>query len=185
MTVMPFEGVAVALGIVFALAAAPKVRHPRRFAQAVEDYGLVPAPLAPVTAAGLVIAESMLAAGHLSGLAVPAVAALGLVVATGMLAASAVLVWRGIEVPCFCFDAAGLERTSSRTVVRAGMVVAGEGTLLASGLGTFTLAPDALLAALLLLGCAGWVTSWPEARQALRGHIPRVHFSVSDLEDEP
>jgi hypothetical protein len=46
-----FEGVAAALGIVFAVAAAPKLRHPRRFARAVGNYGLIPPPLAPATAA--------------------------------------------------------------------------------------------------------------------------------------
>jgi len=185
LTFLASEGLAVALGIVFALAAAPKVRHPRRFARAVGSYGLLPSRLAPAAATLLVAAESMLAVGHLSGQGVPVVAAMGLLVGAAMLAGSAVLSRQGTDVPCFCFDSTGLERIGMRTVVRAGMVVAGEGALLVSGLRTSTLTAEALLVALSLLGVAAWVLAWPETRQAWRSDIPQVHFSVNGLEVEP
>lgn len=185
MTLLPLDGLAVALGMVFALAAVPKLRHPRRFARAVGSYGLLPGRLAPAAATVLITAESMLAVGHLSGQGVPVFAAVGMLVGAAMLAGSAVLSWQGTDVPCFCFDSTEVERVGMRTVLRAGMVVTAEGALLVSGLRTSTLTAEALLVALSLLGVAGWVLAWPETRQAWRRDIPPVHFSVNGLEVEP
>jgi len=126
--------VQLALGVAFAAAVVPKLRHPRTFADTVAAYELVPRRLVSPVAAVLVLDEAFLAVAFLTGLAVTA--AVPLAAATVALFAIAVGVnlWRGREITCGCFGNRE-ELISGRGLARLALLLAGCG-ILAGALGT-------------------------------------------------
>jgi Methylamine utilisation protein MauE len=108
----------ISVGTVFLLSASAKLRSPRDFASGIEDYEILPARVAFVTALGVILLETWVAIAHITGsllrLAVP--------FALGLLASFAIAVVvnlrRGRALPCYCFSAGGGESISRRTLFR-------------------------------------------------------------------
>jgi hypothetical protein len=95
------------LAAVLAVSGAIKLRHPRVFAGQVENYAILPRPLAGPAAIALALAE----AGGAVLLAVPGTRLAGLILATTLtgsfLAAMALALARGQRIPCACFGGTG------------------------------------------------------------------------------
>lgn len=169
--------VQLALGLLFALSFLAKLRAPRAFLDGVERYGILPPKAAHAAGAALIATEGFLACAHLSGwLLVPA-SLLGLATLAVFLAAVGVNLKRRRKVPCFCFDSAGGEEISARTLVRLLLMAAGE-LLVIAGIrtpgtslhrfilpgrvaSTVDLLHAVLFAALLLVGAA-WLLRAPD-----------------------
>jgi putative oxidoreductase len=112
------------LGVTFLLAALPKLRRPRAFAQAVGEYGLVPGRAAVAVAPALLLLESFLAAALLTGWAARVGAVLASVTLVGFAAAVAINLRRGRIVSCGCFGDPA-EKISARTLARLALLLAG------------------------------------------------------------
>lgn len=94
----------VATGVILLVAGLGKVGDRRRFADLVQNYGLLPMPLARAVGQILPVVEVMVAAGLLAGLLLPwsALVAIGLFLAFG--GAVAVNLLRGHrDIDCGCF----------------------------------------------------------------------------------
>lgn len=174
------HAIQLVLGVVFLLAAVPKIRRPRRFARTVAGYRLLSKSIAPLAARGLVAVESALAvtllAGWLTAVAVP--------VATGMflifLAATTHTVRQGRRIPCGCFGDSG-ELVSPRTMVRLTVLSAVAMVLLmlrfiahvppltAGDVVTSAYGVQMAMLAVFLLVLATWLLSLPELTFVLRG----------------
>jgi len=119
----------LALGTIFGLSAAGKLRNPTGFAQGVVDYEILPPGLAYSVGLLLVPLEGFLAASHLTGwllaLAVPL--GLGTLVTFGV--AVGINLGRGRELPCHCFAGQGGETISGTTLARILLLVPGEALL--------------------------------------------------------
>ena len=135
------QSLQLALGTVFLVAAGAKLRRPTEFVAAVRGYGLIPAALSRAVAAGLIVAESLVAVSLLTGQAlavgVPAAGALLLVFAVAV----SLNLKRGRPVSCGCFGSAE-ERISARTLVRIGLLLAGTLALAALRFGSQPAAID-------------------------------------------
>jgi hypothetical protein len=107
----------ISLGIVFALSAWPKLRHPLAFAQNVKDYKVLPAPISHIFGLAVILVEVFLAiamfTGWLTNVALPL--AVGLLL-TFLMGVSINLV-RGRKIACGCFGDER-EHISPRTLVR-------------------------------------------------------------------
>ena len=107
----------LALGVVFLLAAVPKLRRPSGFVQAVRGYDLLPAAMVGPTAFALIGVEVYLAVtlitGWAVGVAVPVAIASVLVFMVGV----GVNLRRGRRVRCGCFGGSS-EMLSARTMAR-------------------------------------------------------------------
>src|SRR4051812_40905851 len=91
------------LGVTFLLAALPKLRRPRAFAQTVGEYGLVPGRAAIAVAPALLVLESFLAASLLTGWAARVAVVVASATLVGFAAAVAINLRRGRIVSCGCF----------------------------------------------------------------------------------
>jgi hypothetical protein len=122
------------LAAVFALSAAGKVRGPRRFADAVASFRMLPARAVRPVAYGFLAGE----AGAAVLLCVPATVVAGFVLSAALLAAFTAAVGqalaRKLNVPCPCFGAS-LAPVGPRHVVRDAVLVAVAGFGLAGALG--------------------------------------------------
>jgi methylamine utilization protein MauE len=175
----------VALGIVLAIAVVPKLGTPRAFVRTVEEYQVLPAPIAPAAAGLLIAAETLLAVSLLTGwLIQPALPLLAGFISLLSLAVGVNLLRRR-GIPCGCFGNAS-ERISLRSLVRLAMMLAVALFLLIledlAGARVWTpsavpislamvgqLAQTALLAGLLLV-LSIWLLSLPEVLRLL---LPR------------
>jgi hypothetical protein len=154
------------MGLVFLGASATKWRHPMRFADGVMAYDLLPEALAPGIAITIIIAESVLAFSHITGLLVSSAAYVGCgLLVTFIGAVSATLV-RGLAVSCSCFGSETGEPISIMTLVRLFALLGGEigvvviGGELVSGV-RHEMAVMAFVAAAALVVIATWMLMLP------------------------
>jgi Methylamine utilisation protein MauE len=171
--------VRLALGLVFAVACAAKLRRPSAFLRGVAEYDLLPRSAALTAGALLVPVEGLLAVALLSGRALGVAAA----AATALLAlfASAVTInlHRHRKVPCYCLGGEQDEPISPRTLARLMLLLGGAlllaadpraGVLAAAQRSWWAAAPvagsqemlHALMLALLLLAAGAWLLHAPE-----------------------
>jgi hypothetical protein len=111
------------LGIVFAMAAVPKIRHPARAVRTVAHYQLAPGRMAPALTAVLVATESFLAVAFLSGWRGGIVLPLAMVTFVAFTVAVTINLRRGRRIACGCFSD-GRERISARSLVRLSIFLA-------------------------------------------------------------
>jgi len=177
----------LALGVVFLLAAVPKLRRPSTFVQAVRGYDLLPAALVGSTAVALIGAEVFLAGalimGWAVGVAVPVATATVLVFMVGV----GVNLRRGRRVRCGCFGAAG-EVLSARTLARLVILLVGATVLLVlhavdgdsvwaiGRIATDGPYPAGLAALWLVFGL--WLLQLPELISLLRGPARSVRATT-------
>ena len=121
----------IAIGLVFLFSAIGKLLNPLKFAAGVAEYRILPEWLAYIVGLVLIPFELFLAAAHLGGwllqLALPA----GLVMLISFMIAVGINLKRGSVLPCHCFGAGEGEMISTRTLVRLGLLFAGEAIVIA------------------------------------------------------
>lgn len=117
--------VQLALGGVFVLSGAGKLRHPLAFLRGVAEYDILPRPLAYAFGAVLVPLELLLALALLSGTALPVALPAGacLIVIFGV--AVTVNLRRRRDMLCHCYGGLGGERLSVRSLAQLGLLFAG------------------------------------------------------------
>ena len=121
----------LALGVVFVLSAAGKLRDPAGFARGVVDYQILPASLAYPAGLLIIGLEGWLAIAHLTGLLLAIAVPLGFGTLVSFAVAVGVNLRRGRALPCYCFGGRGGETISVRTLARLLLLVGGEVLLLA------------------------------------------------------
>jgi methylamine utilization protein MauE len=180
------------IGTVFLLSAAGKLRAPRSFAHAIEDYEILPGRMVAGASIFIIVVESWLAIAHLLGwwlrLAVP----VGLGIIASFTVAVAINLRRGRTLPCYCFDATGGESISRRTLARLLLLLSTEVFLLANP----NLFPTnrilheyrgvelglAFFWATFLMVVLSWIFSLPELAEVLRpSKIRAVQAAASDM----
>lgn len=171
--------VQLALGLVFALSTAGKLRAPLAFARGVADYDLLPRALAFPAALMLIPAEAFLAAAHLTGWRLEWAVPMGLATLGGFALAVGLNLRRGRGLPCYCFDGRGGEPISSRTLARLALLLCAEASLLGGPLDAGRVYPDrlsapadlafALLWALAALWLGIWLLSLPDVIYVVKG----------------
>jgi Methylamine utilisation protein MauE len=122
--------VQLALGLVFFLSAVSKVLNPKRFAQGVVEYRLLPKAVAYPFAAFLIGLEGWLAVAHLTGWLLEPAVPIGIATLSAFGGAVVINLRRGRIVPCYCFGGRGGERISPRTLARVLALILGEVILL-------------------------------------------------------
>lgn len=118
--------VQLAIGMLFLVSASSKVLHPSAFARSVTEYKLLPDSLAFAVGLLLIPIEIILGVSHLVGWRLSYMAPLALATLISFAFAVSVNLRRGRVLPCYCFGGQGGERISSRTLVRLGLLIAGE-----------------------------------------------------------
>lgn len=135
----------LAVAAILLVSAAAKLRAPRRFAEEVAGYRLVPAALTRPTAGAVLLLEGTAAVAVLAGVAA------GVWLAAALFAAFAVAIGsalsRGLAVPCGCFgDDAPVSRLAlARTGMLLAAALAGTGLSL-TGPAAWPGLPDAVVA---------------------------------------
>ncbi len=173
--------VQLAIGIVFLLSASSKVLHPSTFARGVREYKLLPDSLAFVIGLLLIPIEIVLGISHLVGwlLLYMAPLALGTLISFAM--AVSVNLKRGRVLPCYCFGGQDGEQISRRTLVRLGLLIAGELFVLADPalfaadrltyperIGDLALLSTILICAVFVLVAGRWVLTVPDIVDVFR-----------------
>jgi len=168
----------LALGVVFLLAAAPKLRRPSAFVQAVREYRLLPAALVGPTAYALIGAEVFLAVSLITGWAVGVAMPVAIASVLVFMVGVGVNLRRGRRVRCGCFGGSS-EVLSVRTMARLVILLVGASLLLVlqavAGDSVWTIGriatdgvyPAGLAAFWLLFGL--WLLQLPELTSLLRG----------------
>jgi hypothetical protein len=114
----------LALGGVFLVSSAGKVRHPVAFMRGVTEYRMLPVPLASAFGAVLIPAEAFVALALLSGLA----SGVALPLSTGLLlvfsVAVAVNLRRHRDMLCHCYGSLKGDRLSARSLVQLALLIA-------------------------------------------------------------
>jgi uncharacterized membrane protein YphA (DoxX/SURF4 family) len=98
-----------AVGIVFVYAGSMKILDPRGFAVAVHNYRILPEALVNLTAVVLPWVELAAGACLALGVWIPGAALLVSLLLSIFTAALGFDLWRGLDVACGCFGAAGAE----------------------------------------------------------------------------
>ncbi|MGE4504106.1 MAG: MauE/DoxX family redox-associated membrane protein [Desulfovibrionaceae bacterium] len=113
-----------ALGLVFVVAGFVKVQDPQAFAQAVENYRILPTALVPGAALGLAWLELACGLALVFGVLTRGAALIIAVLMAVFLAAQGYAVHRGLDIDCGCFgsssggvDTLSLTRDSALLVV--------------------------------------------------------------------
>jgi putative oxidoreductase len=168
------------LGVVFLAAAAPKLRNPSRFAQAIRGYRLIHSGLVGPVAGIVVVLEAFVGMSLVSarGLVISVPVAGALLVTFAI--AVGLNLRRGNVVPCGCFGSAS-ERISARTLTRLGLLIfavavlavfqfgGGESQSLVTGADALQRLILTIAIAAWLAAMAGWVLHIPELTLLLRG----------------
>ncbi len=173
--------VQLALGIVFLLSAAGKLRDPAGFARGVADYQIVAASVAHPVGLLIIALEGWLAIAHLTGWLLAAAVPLGFGMLTTFAVAVGMNLGRGRVLPCYCFGGRGEETISARTLARLLLLLLCEALLLAdsslfttsqlvyhSRIVSFSELALALFWATFLLAVGSWVFSLPDLVDLLR-----------------
>jgi hypothetical protein len=164
----------LAIGIVFLLSSAPKVRRPMDFASAVTAYRVVPATWSVPVAVAVVACEAFIALTHLSGVLLWPAIALSVALLVMVVLALLRVLRRGTAVPCACFGAAD-EVVRGRTLARVLLLLGAEVVLwfgarppvLLSSLRLEQIVGGAAVAVLALVLCS-WLLALPDFRILLR-----------------
>lgn len=115
----------LALGGVFLVSSASKLRNPRRFARALTEYQILPAGLKNITA-GLVIGlEILLGIAHLTGQLLTYALPVGVALLGTFAVALGLNLKRGRALPCHCFGQDS-RAISGATLVRLALLASGE-----------------------------------------------------------
>lgn len=173
--------VQLVLGVVFLLAALPKLRDRKTFARIVARYRLLPRRLARPFAFAVVASESFLAVAFLTGWLLPIALPLAAAVLLLFAAAVGLSLRRGRRIPCGCFGGED-ESVSVRSVARLGALLAGVAVVAAvrpSGVTVAALVGEGAPALRYLVGVGGvaaflvlaalWLLSLPEFASLWRG----------------
>jgi Methylamine utilisation protein MauE len=173
--------VQLALGIVFTLAALPKLRSWRAFAHTVARYRLLPRRLVRPFATAAVATESFLAVTFVTGWLLPVALPLAATALALFAVAVGVNLRRGRRIPCGCFGGEG-ERISARSLARLGVLLAGVVLVAAvrpAGVTVTALVREGAPALRYLAGVGGvaaflflataWLLSLPELASLWRG----------------
>ena len=127
----------LALGVVFILAALPKLQDPAGFARSISHYHLVPEGTERMLALTLPPLELLVGLGLIFGVLDAGAALLGFAMLVVFTAAIGVAVARGLDISCGCFDTdggtkVGVSKLVENTlmVIAAGLVMVGDRTLL-------------------------------------------------------
>jgi uncharacterized membrane protein YphA (DoxX/SURF4 family) len=127
----------IALGIIFILAALPKLQDPAGFAKSISHYHLVPVGLERALALVLPPLELLVGLGLILGVLDAGASLLGLAMLVVFTGAIGFAVSRGLDISCGCFDTDGgtkvgvsklIENTAM--IVGACLVLVGDRTLL-------------------------------------------------------
>lgn len=121
----------IAIGLVFLFSAIGKLLNPLKFAAGVAEYRILPEWLAYIVGLVLIPFELFLAAAHISGWLLQFALPIGLVMLISFMIAVGINLKRGSVLPCHCFGAGEGETISTRTLVRLGLLFAGEAIVLA------------------------------------------------------
>jgi hypothetical protein len=124
MLVQLAAGIRIAIGLVFLLSTATKLRHPKDFASGVARYEILPARLSYAFAAGVILAEGGLALMHLSAWELALASQIGVLLMTIFAIGVGVNLIRGRKLKCHCFGSA--EPISMRSLIRVLLVMSGE-----------------------------------------------------------
>ena len=173
--------VQLSLGVVFALAAIPKLRDRATFTRTVTRYRLLPHRLASALATAVIAIESCLAVAFLTGWLLPIALPLAGTVLVLFAVAVAVSLRRGRRIPCGCFGGES-ESVSGRSLARLGTLLAGVGLVVAvrpAGVTAAALVREGSPALRYLVGVGGvaafvllataWLLSLPELVSLWRG----------------
>ena len=121
--------VRLALGLVFLLSVAGKLRNPRAFARGVAEYHIIPGLIViPVTI--LIIGlEGWLSLAHLAAWETTIAFPIGLTTFVSFALAVGINLVRGRALPCHCFGGSDDEAISNRTLVRLFLLASSEAFL--------------------------------------------------------
>ncbi|OLB73944.1 MAG: hypothetical protein AUI14_24955 [Actinobacteria bacterium 13_2_20CM_2_71_6] len=114
----------LALGVVFLVSTAGKLRSPAAFLRGVAEYEILPRPLALALGVALIPAEAFLAVAYLTGWAVAVAPPLTVVLLLVFAAAVAITLRRRRDVLCHCYGSFGSERVSLRSLAQLGLLLA-------------------------------------------------------------
>jgi uncharacterized membrane protein YphA (DoxX/SURF4 family) len=115
----------IALGVLFLVAAWPKLTDPHGFAQSVANYRLLPVPLERVLALVLPPLELLLGVALLFGVLDAGASALALLLLAVFTAAIATALARGLDISCGCFETEGGAKVGAKKVLEnVGMLAA-------------------------------------------------------------
>jgi Methylamine utilisation protein MauE len=164
----------LAIGIVFVLSSAPKIRRPIEFARAMTGYGVIPSAWSLPVAIAIVSCEACIALAHLSGVLLQPAIVLCIALLLVLLLTVLRVLRRGTAVRCACFGSAA-EVVSGRTLARVLLLLGAEMLL---WFGTQAAAPRAELrleqiiggamVAVLYLTLLSWLFAVPDFRVLLR-----------------
>ena len=121
----------IAIGLVFLFSALGKLLKPLEFASGVAEYRILPEWLAYIVGIVLIPFELFVAAAHITGWLLQFALPVGLVMLISFMIAVGMNLKRGSVLPCHCFGAGEGEMISARTLVRLGLLFAGEAIVLA------------------------------------------------------
>jgi uncharacterized membrane protein YphA (DoxX/SURF4 family) len=107
----------VALGVVFLVAAWPKLADPEGFARAISHYRMLPEPVERVAALVLPPLEALLGICLVLGVLDAGASLLVLVLLTAFTGAIAAALARGLDISCGCFDTEGGAKVGLSKVV--------------------------------------------------------------------
>jgi hypothetical protein len=185
----------LSLGIVFLVAAAPKVRRPGAFAATVAEYRIVPTVLVRAVALTLIALESFLALAFLSGWLVPIAFPLAALALSAFFLSVAVNLHRGRTIRCGCFGDTR-EAISGRSLVRlaalmvvlavllvsrsAGLPGVTVASLVASGATGFAYVAQMGAVAIFVLLVGQWILALPEVASIVRAGSSRGSPVVHD-----
>lgn len=119
----------LAIGIVFMLSSAGKVRHRAEFAEGIAAYRIVPHSWANLTALLVIMLEAFVAVSHLTGYLLEIGLPVGLVLIGSFGIAVGVNLHRERPLPCYCFGASS-SIISVGTLARLSVLATGEAFLL-------------------------------------------------------
>jgi hypothetical protein len=122
--------VQLAIGFVFLLSTAGKLRNPRSFIEGVVDYRVLPASLALFFGMLVIPLEFWLALAHLTGWTLNLAVPIGLILLVVFAVAITVNLLRGRILPCHCFGASRGESISRRSIGRVLLLASGEAFLI-------------------------------------------------------
>jgi hypothetical protein len=119
----------VGIGLVFVWSSLGKVRDPSAFAEGLADYQMLPRKLLYPASFTVIVVEALISAAHLAGWLLW----LFLPLSLGFLASFIAVSWINLRsrrhARCMCFGVASGEVVSHRTLLRLGLLFAGEGLL--------------------------------------------------------
>jgi hypothetical protein len=120
----------LAIGIVFLISVAGKLRNPRAFARGVAEYQIIPGSIViPVTI--LIIGlEGWLSLAHIAAWKPTIALPIGLTTFAIFALAVGINLIRGRALPCHCFGGSADEAISSRTLVRLFLLASSEAFLI-------------------------------------------------------